>query len=274
MSYNDTLAKLQRVLNKIESLTSDFMINRTVATDHFKKSIEELNSLLESLNYEGWRFCAEGFSFGKMCVHSKVLCEDDVVRDLSRSIEVANHAKRSLKKEIIRSMLGVFNSYYPPAKLDTLIDQVLKPAEIVEARITESLCSDIYDIFKDYTQGYADLEKEWKALEPDIKEYVDRVKQLLAQVSEEYFDEKRIVKGDYLYTDIYLDPLEVAEDLTGDEVALILPDQKVRRHSIDKIYTAAKIATWEKNHPQFRVDDLLYPLNTVLEQLFVAQGGY
>lgn len=262
MSYNDDLAKLQRLLNKTESLVSDFTISKTVTTDYAKESMKELAKLLESLNYKGWRFSTEGFAFGDIHVYSSIPCRDGVVQERSYLIEVTSHSKRHLKKEIVQSMLKILGGYHP-VNLDVLADQVLKPAEVIEARITESLCSDIYDICKDFIQSFAALEKEWNTAKPSIVEYENRINQLLVQISDEYFNQKLIVKGDYLCRNTLFAPYEVVEDMTGDEVVVRFPNQKIGHFGVKEIPSSDRVATWKKNHPQFHVDELLEPLDAV-----------
>lgn len=268
MSYKETLPKLERILAKIESLSSDFTIDRKVYEEAYKERLEDLNLLFKNLCIGDWKVTAEKIDG----IYDIEFTNTDIMHgrfEPYRNIRGVNvgEAKSSedLKKIFFNSIVSCIKDNNE-LQLDRFADEVIKPAEAIINRVDDNLYKEIVNIRSTNAKEYSELEAEQKELAESIKDYTDRAQELIVQAATEWFDEGNLTKGSIVFFHDDMRPRRVISISNG-EIYAKLVDQSYfssrDTESIEKLNYKTKVQIWNANNPQLRVDMILDPMSFV-----------
>lgn len=268
MSYKETLPKLERILAKIESLSSDFTIDRKVYEKSYKERLEDLNLLFKNLCMGDWKVTAEEIN----SIYDIEFTNTDVMHgkfNPYRNVWGVNvrEAKSSedLKKIFFNSIVECIKGN-DELQLDRFADEVIKPAETIISRIDDNLYKELADIRNTNAKEYSELAAEQKELANSIMEYTDRAQELIIQAATEWFDEGNLTKGSIVFFHDDMRPRRVISISNG-EIYAKLVDQNYfssrDTENVEKLNYKTKVQIWNANNPQLRVDIILDPMSFV-----------
>ena len=265
MSYKETLPKLERILAKIESLSSDFTIDRKVYEEAYKERFDNLKDLLSNLHIGDWEVITE--SIRKVLevgfTNSDVMHGDySFVHHEWVDIDEANSGK-DLKDLFFKAIVDCIK-YNNCIQLDRFEDEVVKTAETLLSKVDDNLYRDIVEIRKINAKEYNELEAKQKELAGNIKEYTDRAQELILQAVTEWFDEGNLTKGSTVFFHDDERPRKVISIDKGKVYAKLIDQRYFSNHDIESMGDFKyqdKVRTWKANNPQLpNIDMLLNPM--------------
>ena len=265
MSYKETEETLKRLLNKLESLEAEFLVERDVYKEAFKKDLAAARNVVKKLNEGNWYFDMDGLK--KIVVthkNDKGLYEGNAIGGSGGWCEIAPDRKllpfKELKKKLVRCMLDCIQNTETVPQLEYLRDVTLRDAETAENKITESFYEELFDTLNPNYESYHALEDMWNKLRPTVSNYQEKALDLSKQAANEWFAEGLIRKGDLFNTLSFEDPIKVEKIKNG-----IIYTDAGGRWEIDNLHPSVIEHVWEINHPQFKVDDLIKPLDSIAD---------
>ena len=110
MSYKETEETLKRLLNKLESLEAEFLVERDVYKEAFKKDLAAARNVVKKLNEGNWYFDMDGLK-NIVVTHKndKGLYEGNTIGGSRRWCAIAPDRKlppfKELKKELVKCVL-------------------------------------------------------------------------------------------------------------------------------------------------------------------------
>lgn len=267
MSYKETEETLKRLLNKLESLEAEFLVERDVYREAFKQDLTAAKNVIKKLNEGSWYFDMNGLMHMEIShKNDKGLYDDNAVGRSSKLVEIAPDRSlfpfKEMKKRLIRGIFECIQGTESVQQLEYLRDVTLRDAETAENKITESFYEELSDILNPNYESYHALEAMWSELVPTISGYQEKVSALVRQVSKEWLDEGYISKGDLFNPLSYAtDDLCKVEKIENGKIYL---DTGVE-WEMNSIHPSILELSWKSNHPQFRIDDILKPLDSVAD---------
>ena len=268
MSYKDTEAKLKRVLDKLASMRSDFYTEKAVFEKRYAEIMNRMNAILEKLNTGNWRFAAKSPNNSYFFAEVSYL-DDDVMRvnssryeDLSApigfSIENARRSKdpNIIKQRIVASMLNCI-SRSTILRLDLLDDVVLKPAELVEHKITSDMCEELYDMIDEVDVVGVELFDKWYSSTAPAD--VPSIERLIDQASQEWIEEG------YLKVGMNVIPPTGSSKIVKitRNPGIVITTEDGRDYMLYGSSRLDLIHTWKAYHPELKINELLYPTDDI-----------
>ena len=266
MSYKDTEAKLKRVLDKLGSMRSDFYTEKAVFEKRYAEIMNRMNAILEKLNTGNWRFAAKSPNNSYFFAEVSYL-DDDVMRvnssryeglsaPIGFSIENARRSKdpNIIKQRIVASMLNCI-SRSTILRLDLLDDVVLKPAELVEHKITSDMCDELYDMVDEVDNVGVELFDKW--YESTTPNDITNIEGIVEQASQEWIEEGYLKVGMNIITPFGASKIVKIVNNPG----ITITTEDGRDRSLHGSAMVDLIRTWKAYHPEFKVDELLYPMD-------------
>ena len=173
---------------------------------------------------------------------------------------------KELKKGLVRCILDCIQNTETIPQLEYLRDVTLRDAETAENKITESFYEELSDALNPNYESYHALEDMWNKLRPTVSNYQEKALDLSKQAANEWFAEELIRKGDLFNTLSFEDPIKVEKIENG-----IIYTDAGGRWEIDNLHPSVIEHVWEINHPQFKVDDLIKPLDSIADWRLTQQ---
>lgn len=265
MSYKETEETLKRLLNKLESLEAEFLVERDVYKEAFKQDLIAAKNVIKKLNEGSWYFDMDGLMHMEIShKNDKGLYNDNAIGGSSKLVEIAPDRGlfpfKEMKKRLVRGIFECIHGTESVQQLEYLRDVTLRDAETAENKITESLYEELSDILNPNYESYHALKAMWSELVPTVSSYQEKVLDLFKQASKEWFEEGHVSKGDLFGTGTYKDPCKV-ERIEGGIIYIDTGE----RWEINNLHPSVVEYTWKINHPQFRIDDILMPLDSVAD---------
>lgn len=267
MSYKETLGKLERLLAKIEDLSSDFTIDKKVYEEAYKLRLKELKDLLSKLCIGDWDFTVKGLE-GEIIMCFKTL---DIVREYEGYIGrwtvrvTPTDSVEDFRKTLFTGMVD-YIKHQDDIQLDRFASEVVKAAEEIINNVDDEFYRDMIELYETNMEEYKDLEVEQSKTEQNTKEYSDRAQELLKQAVEEWFSEGRLTEGATVFFHGDDRPRKVIS-INGKDIYAKLVDQRYFSSSdtenVDKLDYKEKLRTWQANNPQLRADMILNPMQFV-----------
>lgn len=268
MSYKDTEAKLRKALDNLESTKADFFTEKAVAEKRYTENMNRMEELLKKLNTGNWRFVAKSPNNGYFFAEARYL-DDNVIRaDSPRYDAISAPVGVSLenikgdgdtsviKQHIVASMLNCISRSFI-LRLDLFADTVLKPAELIEHKITQDMCDEIYDILSESDDDRTNLFDMW--YESDTAETVLKLEALVDQASREWVEEGNLKVGMDFFTP--LGSSKITSITIAPNPAITTEDGN--NYTFFGRTNLAIKYTWKAYHPELRVDERLDPLDTM-----------
>ena len=265
MSYKETEETLKRLLNKLESLEAEFLVERDVYKEAFKQDLTAAKNTIKKLNEGSWYFDMNGLMHMEIShKNDKGLYDDNAVGRSSKLVEIAPDRSlfpfKEMKKRLIRGIFECIQNTETVPQLEYLRDVTLRDAETAENKITESFYEELSDALNPNYESYHALEDMWSKLRPTVSDYQEKALDLFKQAANEWFAEGLIRKGDLFNTLSFEDPIKVEKIENG-----IIYTDAGGRWEIDNLHPSVIEHVWEINHPQFKVDDLIRPLDSIAD---------
>lgn len=266
MSYKDTEAKLKRVLDKLASLRSEFYTEKAVFEKRRTELENHANELLGKLNTGNWRFAAKSLNNSYFFAETRYL-DDDVMcvnsprydalsAPIGFSLENARRSNNSevIKQCIVASMLNCI-SRSTILRLDLFADTVLKPAELVEYKITSDMCGELYDMVDEVDSVSVELFDKW--YESTTPNDIANIEGIVEQASQEWIEEGYLKVGMNIITPFGAS--KIVKIVNNPKTTITTEDGRDR--SLHGSAMVDLIRTWKAYHPEFKVDELLYPMD-------------
>lgn len=268
MSYKDTEAKLRKALDNLESAKADFFTEKAVVEKRYAENMNRMKELLEKLNTGNWRFTAKSSNNGYFFAEVHYL-DDDVIRADSPRYDVisapvgvslenikGDNDTGIIKQHIVASMLNCI-SRSTILQLDLFANTVLKPAELIEHKITPDMCDEIYDILSESDDDRNNLFDKW--YEADTAEIVLKIEALVDQASQEWVEEGNLKVGMDLFTPLGSSKIT---SITTTPNPTITTEDGSKYTFFGRTRLAIK-NTWKAYHPELRVDEIINPLDAI-----------
>ena len=274
MSYKETEKTLKRLLDKLESLEAEFLVERDVYKESFKQDLAAAKNVVKKLDEGNWHFDMNGLMKIEIThKNDRGLYEDTTTGGANRWFEIAPGREllpfKELKKVIVGGIFRLIQDNEDIQQLEHLKDVTLRDAETAENKITESFYEELSDILNPGYESYRALEAMWNKVAPTVSVYQEKVIALFEQASKEWLDEGYLGKGDLVTTaTFFTDKVCKVEKI---ENGIIYTDTG-ERWKISDLHPSVVEFLWKINHPQFKVDDLVTPLDSVADWRLAEQA--
>lgn len=267
MSYNDTVEKLDRLLDSIDERSSLFKVDVVAFKKNYEELQEEITAKWETLNTDVYKFVFDpaektvdiqldgsGILYDTYPLHCTMY-------DTRSSVLEENYL--FFKQAVANRMLRAMHFSKPPKDLRAFKNKIIGSAKIAESRITQSFFNDLYNIYISIEDGYKELEQEWNKLETvELKDLIDRANTLIEQAADEWVKQGGIGVGILVYvksTSKYYDKYgHSVHQLTPEGIADAFRDI-IPYEDIDPV------KTWlgAEKRVKDRVDGALHPLEAL-----------
>ena len=264
MSYPDALQKLKSVYDRVSSNVADVLVEIELYEDLFKKSATDINNLLKRFNIDNWHFYTPQ---PRSCFRVEHI-NDDVMEAQNKRIynsasSLVSYPSPSsnlsgFREDIDKSLLSVIRR--SRLNLPLFMDRGVKTIRTIESLVTEDLRRDLSDIATELNQSYENVMRMISKVQGISDSYRKALTTREQQAANEWFAEGLIRKGDLFNTLSFEDPIKVEKIENG-----IIYTDAGGRWEIDNLHPSVIEHVWEINHPQFKVDDLIKPLDSIAD---------